>query len=44
MEQVDARRESPQTLVWKRLVSRLSAEGVGGARCRHLVAFISGVT
>ena len=28
MEQVDARRESPQTLVWKRLVSRLSAEGL----------------
>ena len=28
MEQVDARRESPQTLLWKRLVSRLSAEGL----------------
>ena len=28
MEQVDAHRESPQTLVWKRLVSRLSAEGL----------------
>ena len=28
MEQVDARREPPQRLVWKRLVSRLSAEGL----------------
>ena len=28
MEQVDAHRESPQSLVWKRLVSRLSAEGL----------------